>query len=65
MNVRINRSREFIFDKHHHLLRRKAEEAGLSGIADEMKAAGLRYQMLEVALLRREEHHGQRDNRCP
>ena len=53
MNKRIIRLREFIFDKHHHLLRRTAEEAGLSDIADEMKAAGLSYQMRAAIRLKR------------
>ena len=53
MNERIKRLREFIFDKHHHALRRTAEEAGLNGIAEEMKAAGLSYQMRAAIRLKR------------
>ena len=44
MNDRIKRLREFIFDKHHHVFRRSAEDAGLANMAEEMKAAGMSYQ---------------------
>ena len=53
MNERINRLREYIFDKHHHALRRTAEEAGLAGMAEEMKAAGMSYQMRAAMRLKR------------
>ena len=53
MNERIKRLREYIFDKHHHALRRTAEEAGLIGLADEMKAAGMSYQMRAAIRLKR------------
>ena len=53
MNERIKRLREYIFDKHHHALRRTAEEAGLIGLAEEMKAAGMSYQMRAAMRLKR------------
>lgn len=53
MNERIKRLREYIFDKHHHALRRTAEEAGLVGFAEEMKAAGMSYQMRAAIRLKR------------
>ena len=53
MNERIKRLREYIFDKHHHALRRTAEEAGLIGLAEEMKAARMSYQMRAAVRLKR------------
>ena len=53
MNERIKKLREYIFDKHHHSLRRTAEEAGLSGMAEEMRAAGMSYQMRAAMRLKR------------
>ena len=53
MNERIKRLREYIFDKHHHALRRTAEEAGLIDLAEEMKAAGMSYQTRAAIRLKR------------
>ncbi len=53
MNERIKSLREYIFDKHHHALRRTAEEAGLIGLAEEMKAAGMSYQTRAAIRLKR------------
>ena len=53
MNERIKRLREFIFDKQHHAFRRTAEEAGLVGMAEEMRAAGMNYQMRAAVRLKR------------
>ena len=53
MNERLKSLREYIFDKHHHAFRCTAEETGLSGIAEEMKAAGLSYQMRAAIRLKR------------
>ena len=53
MNERIKKLRAYIFDKHHHSLRRTAEEAGLSGMAEEMRAAGMSYQMRAAVRLKR------------
>ena len=53
MNDRIRHLRDFIFDKHHHALRRSAAEAGMANIAEEMKAAGMSYQMRAAMRLKR------------
>ena len=53
MNERIKRLREYIFDKHHHSLRRTAEEVGFASMAEEMKAAGMSYQVRAAVRLKR------------
>ncbi len=53
MNERLKRLREYIFDKRHHTLRQTAEDAGLAHMAEEMRAAGLSYQMRAAVRLKR------------
>ena len=53
MNERISHLRDYIFNKQHHALRCSAEAAGLANIAEEMKSAGMSYQMRAAERLRR------------
>ena len=53
ISERIKRLREYIFTKQHHALRRTAGEAGLAGMAEEMKAAGMSYQTRAAIRLKR------------
>lgn len=52
MNERLRELREYIFNKRHHSLRRRAEEAGLADMADRMKAEGMSYQIRAAVRLR-------------
>ena len=53
MNERISHLRDYIFNKQHHALRCSAEAAGMANIAEEMKSAGMSYQMRAAERLRR------------
>ena len=52
MNERVKNLREFIFNKKHHSLRRRSEEAGLAGMAARMAAEGLSYQLRAAVRLK-------------
>ena len=53
MEDRLKNLREFIFNKQHHCFRRTAEEAGVAGMAEEMRNAGMSYQIRAAERLKR------------